>query len=247
MELTIILMLVILLIISNAYWIKKIKTNQFDNKEDYNSANIKALEETVERYRIMLHETKNQFLAVSKMMEDEGCKTNKYINTIIQNDFENDEAIQFEIRNIPINSLKALVYNKIKKAEEKNVNVDIFVQKEIKKFDLSFLTEEDEYDLSRIIGVFFDNAIEESVLKKFKAMSFSIIVHNDHISIEISNEINSKIDLKKIFEKGYTTKSTGHGYGLVLVKNILNKNKKLYHDVCSFDDCFIQSIKIYNK
>ena len=58
MELTIILMLVILLIISNAYWIKKIKTNQFDNKEDYNSANIKALEETVERYRIMLHETK---------------------------------------------------------------------------------------------------------------------------------------------------------------------------------------------
>ena len=45
-------------------------------------------------------------------------------------------------------------------------------------------------------------------------------------------------------EKGFTTKENGHGYGLVLVKQILDKNKKFKHDISIFEDCLIQRVNI---
>ena len=67
---------------------------------------------------------------------------------------------------------------------------------------------------------------------------------NDYLSLELSNPINSAIDKNKIFEKGFTTKENGHGYGLVLVKQILDKNKKFKHDISIFEDCLIQRVNI---
>ena len=49
---------------------------------------------------------------------------------------------------------------------------------------------------------------------------------------------------KQIVEVTIPTKKNGHGYGLVLVKQILEKNKKFNHDISIFEDCLIQRINI---
>ena len=228
---------ILLLYIYYSYKTKKQIIEKFEK-------DIKELNEIIEKYQIQMHETKNQFLVVSTMIKNEESKTKKYINNIVKNEFEPNEAIQFQIRNIPLNSLKSLVHNKIKKANENNINVDVFIDKSAKKFDFSKFTINDEYDFTRIIGVFFDNAIEECVEKNFYNISFSLTMKNDYLSLELSNPINSAIDKNKIFEKGFTTKENGHGYGLVLVKQILDKNKKFKHDISIFEDCLIQRVNI---
>ena len=207
-------------------------------------SDIKILNETIEKYQIQMHENKNQFLVVSTMIENEKSETKKYINNIVKNEFEPNEAIQFQVRRIPFNSLKSLVFNKIKKANENNINVDVFVDRNVNNINNQKFTINDEYDFTRIIGVFFDNAIEECIEKDFHNISFSIITKKDYISFELSNPINTTIDKNKIFEKGFTTKKNGHGYGLVLVKQILEKNKKFNHDISIFEDCLIQRINI---
>lgn len=234
---------VVLLIIVFVIYIIFSYKNKIKIIKKYKS-DINELNETIERYQIQMHETKNQFLLISTMLNSDKESTNNYITNIVKNEFEPNEAIQFKTRNIPINSLKSLVYNKIVRANNNDIYVDVFIDSKIKKINLSKITINDEYDLTRIIGVFFDNAIEECVEKKFKKISFSMMINKNYLIIEISNPINTVVDKNKIFEKGYTTKSNGHGYGLVLVKKILGRNKKFKHDLSIFDDCLIQRINI---
>lgn len=232
--------IVLAVLIIFAYHSKKDKERIIEKYQK----DIKELNEKIDGYRIQMHETKNQFLTVSTMIKNENSKTKKYIDNIVKNDFEPDEAVQFLVRYIPLNSLKSLVYNKIKKANDNNIKVDVFIDSEARKFDFSQFTISDEYDFTRIIGVFFDNAIEECIEKDFKSISLSMQSKSNGLSIELSNPINTTIDKNKIFEKGFTTKEHGHGYGLALVKKILQKNKKFKHDLDIFEDCLIQRIII---
>ena len=62
---------------------------------------------------------------------------------------------------------------------------------------------------------------------------------------ELGKEFDGLIELDKIDEKKYTTKGEGHGYGLSLVKEIVNKSPKLKNIRMINDDVFIQILKIY--
>ena len=52
------------------------------------------------------------------------------------------------------------------------------------------------------------------------------------------------IDLKKIGEKGYTTKGKNHGHGIFLVKNLLSGNDKITMNTKIINNYFVQEIRI---
>ena len=65
------------------------------------------------------------------------------------------------------------------------------------------------------------------VSEENKRIIVELFTDEDELCIKISNNFSNTINIEKIYDKGYTTKTNGHGYGLSLVKEITDKNKKL--------------------
>ena len=99
-------------------------------------------------------------------------------------------------------------------------------------------------DVCKIVGVFLDNAIEAVLELKQKHIKITLFTDGEYLNIEISNNFKGNIDLTSIDEKGYTSKSKGHGYGLTLVKEILSKNNKLKNERKINKNIFTQKLKI---
>ena len=102
-------------------------------------------------------------------------------------------------------------------------------------------------DLSYIVGVYLDNAIEECEKDKSSSIMIEIYAIDDEIFIIISNNINGLIDLNTIGKKGYTTKGKNHGNGLYLVNKIINNSNNISVETKIINNIFVQEIKIDTK
>ena len=124
----------------------------------------------------------------------------------------------------------------------KNIKFDVDVETNIKEINFNFT------DLSRILGILLDNAIEatEQADTKEMSISFSYNKRKQADMIEIKNHIksNTKIDLNKIFDKGVSSKKIKSGLGLWEVKNIISKkhNSQIYANI--ENNTFSQTIVI---
>ena len=72
------------------------------------------------------------------------------------------------------------------------------------------------------------------------------IIEN-RLCIKVSNNFSGKIDISKISDEGYTTKGKGHGYGLPLVKKIINSNNNLENETELSKKIFSQVLIIRYK
>lgn len=94
----------------------------------------------------------------------------------------------------------------------------------------------DELDLVRILGIAFDNAIEESKIIKDMAEKnkspeyeeIQIMAYSDgpdNFEFEIRNRVrkDQKISTSKIQEQGFTTKKGHQGYGLANIRKLEEK------------------------
>jgi len=194
--------------------------------------------------RVNNHENKNQLLVIRSMISKNNKKALEYLDEIITEKRKDDEGLYTYAKIIPEGGLQGLVYQKMLKMKENNITVNLNVDKKIRKVNFDNLSSKTNYDLCRIVGVILDNAIEEVV--KLKEKEIVISMYKDEISfvIEVSNKCKTIPDLSKLDEKGYTTKTKGHGYGLSLLKEIIENNKQFINERSLNKDIFTQIIKI---
>lgn len=62
--------------------------------------------------------------------------------------------------------------------------------------------------------------------------------------ITVSNNFDGLIDLGNIESSGYTTKGNGHGYGLTLMKQLVDKNEMIENKRYIYGNMFVQKIII---
>lgn len=227
------------------------KQNQYNKIYDkYNTTlnSLKEYEDILDKYRVSNHENKNQLLTIRNMVVEKDKKTAKYIDELVKNKLKDDEKIMQEVSVIPAGGLRGLIYSKILYMEEKNIEYELNISKDIRTVDLiNNLNDSDMLDICQIIGVYIDNAIEAVINIKDKYINIDMYLEEKKLIFEISNYYEGKIELEKLEEKGYTTKFNGHGYGLSLTKQIITNNKKLNNEKRLSKETFTQVLKIKTK
>jgi len=142
-------------------------------------------------------------------------------------------------------AIYSLLTNKYYKA----VNVDVKIDFTVLTPDLSCLNVQ-SYELSRMLGILLDNAIEASAKsdKKLVHITFRKDKYSNKTLITIENNyINKDVNIEKIFEKGYSSKKDdriNHGLGLWEVNNYIQKRDNLNLVVSKNEDYFKQELQI---
>lgn len=204
------------------------KENEYKKVFDkYNIAinSLNDYEEMMSNYRVANHENKNLLLTIRAMIINKEKEIPNYIDSIVKDKYDDNDNLLKKVNIIPSGGLRATIYSEILKIKKKNINYELIIGKRIKTVDIIEISKKDMIDICKIICVFIDNAIEEVVKLKKKNICINIYVEENYFNIKVSNNYETSIDINKIYNKGYTTKGKGHGYGLALVKQIIDNNE----------------------
>ncbi len=238
---------VIYIFIYYKYLIAETNYSKINDKYNNTLNSLKEYEEILDVYRVSNHENKNQLLMIRNMIIKKEKDIPEYIDKIIDNKIKDDEKLMFDTNKIPAGGLRAVIYSKLLVMKDEKIDFNLIVDRKVRTVDLIELGESLMFDVCRITGVFLDNAIEEVKNKEDKRIFIELFTDEDKLCIKISNNFKGSINIEKIYEKGYTTKSEGHGYGLSLVKEIVDKNSKLTNLTSVENDIFTQLLGIKVK
>lgn len=158
-------------------------------------------------------------------------------------EINNVEVLNPETINNP--AIYNILNSKYYIAREHDIKMNIEVLLDLEKLEIATL------DFCRILGILLDNAIEAA--KECKKREIFIRFERDYkvnrnlVIIENTYQ-NLDVDINKIFDKEYTSKSEkkSHGLGLWRVKKILERNNNL--NLYSFKGKrFVQQLEVYNE
>lgn len=217
--------LVIVSIFSIIYLKKGIYFKNTELELENTKLHNKALSTINENIRGFKHDMGNMVQAINGYLavgNIDGVKT--YCKNLLQgfNDINLLSILSPKIINDP--AIYGVVVGKMLYARENNLNLSLDIGIDVSQINFP------SFELSRIIGILLDNAIEaslESDEKKLKLEMYHDESRKRDIII-IGNSVNNpnKLDIIRMFDKDYSTKENPSGFGLYEVLKFLNKNNK---------------------
>ena len=205
--------------------------------EDY----IACLENMVEETRIFKHDYKNMLFTMSGFIHENRLRElqvyfDQQLKRPAYSKLDEMQAWQY-LKNIQPIEMKGLLFEKILAALGKGIRVQVEISENVN------VVYEGLSDLSRILGIFIDNAIE--AVKERKGVLCIIIAKMDkRILFQVMNDYENQPDLSKIFCKDYSTKGEGRGLGLYSVRSLLQEHEDMAHEYKVEQGMFIQRLEI---
>lgn len=195
-----------------------------------------SLNATLFNLRRFKHDWNNTLTVINSMLAMNKINDAKlYLSEIINQSLEENDIAIYSIKNA---GLFGIISSKLNLAHELKVAIELSVIGEVENIPGIKVSE-----LCEIIGIFLDNAIEESVKSK-DTIKINVFDSDDFVEISISNGCTDIPDMKKIYEAGFSSKGEGRGMGLAIVHKILSKNKRVLHTSDHEDHTFTQTITI---
>lgn len=215
----------------------KVLSDEYDSLFNY----VQNFEEWIEKEQLNRHEYKNQLAVLRTVAKDKKVKSK--IDEILDDNINIEDEVVNKLKDLHKGGLKGLMYYKAAIAKKKKINlvVDVSLKAKTKFKNLS---EEQIKTICKLIGIYFDNAIEASVETRSKYLLLEIYELSDKINIVISNSFVMSDNFTERNKKGISTKGIGRGNGLYYASNILSKNKWLESKQEVIDDYYIQTLSI---
>ena len=211
--------------------------NKYEILFDY----VQTFENWIEDEQMYRHELKNNLSMIREMTKNKKI-VNKIDEMLKMNINIDDEYIEL-LKYIPKGGLKGLLYYKIALAKNKKVKMIIEISPKIKTL-IKKIPENKLKQLSIILGIYLDNAIDAAVSSKKKLITVEIYEINNKITFTISNTYDEMQAIKEMNRKGFTTKGNNHGKGLYYASKVLHKSGWLKSDQIYLNDFFIQKLYI---
>lgn len=236
--LTMLLFTVILLKLYVEQMNKKNLKIEYDKMSEY----VKVYEDIIEKDRIRRHENKNQLITIKGMISEDDKKTQEYIDSLIDDNSDKSYKWISELTNIPIGGLKGLLFYKVNQMRDSGIEVSLTISRSLEESKLQNINMKLYKQLCQIIGVYVDNAIEACIDCDIKSIGIEIYKDGDIFEFIITNTYKGNVEVDNMDNAGYTTKGNGHGYGLSLVRDIINSNPQFFQNRELINDYYIQHL-----
>ncbi|WP_338232128.1 sensor histidine kinase [Companilactobacillus muriivasis] len=197
-------------------------------------AYINELEKSNDVLHKFKHDYKNLLLSLSASVNDSDndnlkssiSKLLNYKRVDLRSD--NNTTNLYKIKD---KLVKGILVSKLMFAKNNNIKTDFEID------DNVTIPENYSIDITRMLGILLDNAIDASLESDQPELIFAVVSFDDYIEFIIKNSIipNSNIHTNDVYKTGFTTKENHGGLGLASVREIVDSN----------DDLFIQN-KIKN-
>lgn len=146
------------------------------------------------------------------------------------------------IEKLKVREIKGLITTKIIQAQEKRIPISIEVPDEIDRIDMNTV------ELSRIIGIIVDNAIEASENLEEPLINIAFIDNEESVTFIVMNKCSDDIPkIHELFEQGFSTKGDNRGLGLSTLKEQTDSNENVLLDTVIENGYFVQKVEINNK
>lgn len=194
---------------------------------------LSGSQQYIDALRAQTHEFMNKTHVIMGLIEQ-----NKYdmVQTYIQqitSDYQKEVGYITEIISSP--AIAGFILGKINEAKEQNVNLTLNPS----SFLPDLVIDESVHDIIQILGNLLDNAIDATKDEDSKQINL-LISHETEGNILIIEVKDSgcgiqSSNINELFQKGFSTKGTGRGYGLHAIYRIVTKHNGLI-DITNNDD-----------
>ena len=192
------------------------------------------------------HEYNNQLMVIKGYI-NKPERLSEYLDEVIGEHKTGQNYTVKQLGFLPDGGVKGLLYHKLSKMEDNNIKYYLYVDQNLKDKDIENFDLKTYRDLTKLLGVFLDNAIDATLKSEEKEIEVELKDKDDYLLLTISNTYDKNIDINKVGKLGYTTKGVGHGFGLSIVKDIARTNSEIETFSSKESNKFIQTAMIYYK
>lgn len=225
------------------------KNEKLQQDYDLKINELSEYEKALIEKRKILHNHDNDLIVIRGMIKykKENKKAINYINSLLKESNHIDKLVLQKVEYIPEGGLQGLIHQKIELMKQNNINVYLQVNDNISEINFNKINSKKNKDICTIIGIFLDNALEASADTIQKSVSIVLTKEKKNLVINISNSFKGRIDASKIDEAGYSTKGSNRGFGLDIVKTIIEKNNYIENERHITSNIFNQKLIIKIK
>lgn len=205
---------------------------------------IQTFEGWIEKEQLNRHEYKNQLAVIRCLTKEKKVKDK--IDGILEDNINIEDQAVTNLKNLPKGGIKGLMYYKAAIAQKQKVHLttDVSINE---NGILSKLPEKDIRVLCKLIGIYFDNAIEAAAESRKKNLTIEVYELKDKVNFVFSNTFKNHKNMKDRNKKGVSSKGEGRGNGLYFASKLIKENKWITSKQEIIEKYYIQEISINKK
>lgn len=203
---------------------------------------IEVMEELMDNIKSFKHDYGNSIRTLSGYIEeDDNMGAMNFLRSL--SNIDDDEKIlqYYELKYLNEAGLKGLIISKVSDMIKKELDFTISIDKSnrISEHNIDLL------DLSRVIGIIIDNAMEASELSDSKKLFINVLENKCSTEIVVSNSFSGDINISNLNKRGYSTKGSRRGTGLYNAEQILLKYENANIFTSINHNMFFQKIELF--